>query len=63
MNAPWQLPWDGDQRDDERKVKAIDRFPWVLKTSTPDTEPVEPNRTSEPQFGMNPLFDPSKMKP
>ena len=63
MNAPWQLPWDGDQRDDERKVKAIDRFPWVLKTGARKTEQVDVKRPSEPQFGMNPLFDPNTMKP
>ena len=63
MTAPVQLPSDGDQSGRELKVKALERFPWILKTGTPSTEPVEPKPTEEPQSGMYPLFRPSDRKP
>jgi len=61
MNAPVPLPSDGDRSGRELSPKKLDLIQKVLKTGTPHAEPVETKRTSEPQFGMNPLFDPTDM--
>ena len=63
MTKPVQLPSEGDQSGRELKVKALERFPWVLKTGKPSSEAIESKPTEEPQFGMYPLFRPSDQKP
>jgi hypothetical protein len=57
MNAPVQLPSDGDPN-----VKELDLIQRILKTGKPKTEPVEAKRSSEPQFGMPTPIDASDIK-